>query len=89
MRVAMRKPAAVATVVLSLGLVVPASAATADPHASCSGLVGPYYAEQGSGTHSDVTLGVVREFQSAGMPPGANFSDFASFHDGTAEVCLG
>jgi hypothetical protein len=89
MRVAMRKPAAVATVVLSLGLVGPASAATADPHASCAGLVGPYYAGQGPGTHADVTLGVVAEFRSAGMAPGANFSDFASFHDGTAEACLG
>jgi len=74
---------------LALASSAPASAATANPHASCAGLVGPYYAGQGPGTHADVTLGVVAEFQSAGMPPGANFSDFASFHDATAEGCLG
>ena len=84
----MRKPAAVATVVLSLGLVGAASAATANPHASCAGLVGPHYAAQGPGTHAGVTLGVVAEFRSQGLPPGANFHDFASFHDGSAEACL-
>jgi hypothetical protein len=77
-----------ATLVLGLGLSAPASAATANPHASCAGLVGPYYAGQGPGTHAEVTLGVVAEFLNAGVPPGANFSDFASFHDQTAEVCL-
>jgi hypothetical protein len=85
----MRKPAtAVATVVLSLGLVGPASAATANSNASCAGLVGPHYAAQGPGTHAGVTLGVVAEFRSEGLPPGANFHDFASFHDGSAEACL-
>ena len=84
----MRKLAAVTSVVLSLGAAGTASAATADDHASCAGLVGPYYAAQGPGTHADVTLSVVAEFRSAGMPPGANFSDFASFHDGSAEACL-
>ena len=73
---------------LALASSAPASAASANPHASCAGLVGPYYAGQGPGTHADVTL-VVVAFQSAGMPPGANFSDFASFHDATAEGCLG
>jgi hypothetical protein len=84
----MRKPAAVATVVLSLGLVAPASAATANQQASCAGLVGPYYAAQGPGTHANVTRGVVAEMQADGLPPGANFHDFASFHDGSAEACL-
>lgn len=77
-----------ATLALAFGVSAPASAATADPHASCAGLVGPYYAGQGPLTHADVTLGVVAEFHSAGIPPGANFSDFASFHQATAEVCL-
>jgi hypothetical protein len=84
----MRKLAAVAAVVLSLGATATASAATADDHASCAGLVGPHYAAQGPGTHADVTLGVVAEFRSEGLPPGANFGDFASFHDGSAEACL-
>jgi len=78
----------VAAMALAFGLSAPASAATANPHASCAGLVGPYYAGHGPGTHADVTLGVVAEFRSEGMPPGANFHDFASFHDGSAEACL-
>jgi hypothetical protein len=84
----MRKQAAAAAVVLSLAAAGPAAAEAADDHASCAGLVGPYYSAQGSGTHADLTLGVVAEFQSEGLPPGANFHDFASFHDGTAEACL-
>jgi len=84
----MRRRTAVAAALVTLAVAVPAGPASADEHASCSGLVGPYYAAQGSGTRAGVTLGVVTEFQSAGMPPGANFSDFASFHDGTAEDCL-
>jgi hypothetical protein len=77
-----------ATLALALGLSVPASAATADPHASCAGLVGPYHASQGPGTHAQVALDVVAEAQSQGMPPGATFGGFAHFHDGTAEICL-
>ena len=84
----MGKLAAVVTVALSLGLAASASAAAANHNASCAGLVGPYYAAQGPGTHAGVTLGVVADLRSAGMPPGANFGDFASFHDGTAESCL-
>ena len=80
--------AAFAMLAVAFALTAPASAATADPHASCAGLVGPYYAGQGPGTHADVTLGVVAEFRSEGMPPGANFHDFASFHDSSAEACL-
>ena len=78
--------AAVAAPALVLGFSGPAFGA--DEHASCAGLVGPYYAAQGPGTHADVTLSVVADFRSAGMPPGENFSDFASFHDGSAENCL-
>ena len=84
----MRKRTAFATAVVSLALVAPASAGTANDHASCAGLVGHYYSAQGPGTHAGVTRGVVAEFQSEGLPPGANFHDFASFHDGTAEACL-
>jgi hypothetical protein len=77
-----------ATLALALGLSVPASAATADPHASCAGLVGPYHASQGPGTHAQVALDVVAEAQSQGLPPGSTFGGFAQFHDGTAEICL-
>jgi len=80
--------AAAAAVALSVAMASPAAAGTANDHASCAGLVGPYYAAQGPGTHADVTRSVVAEFQSEGLPPGANFHDFASFHDGTAEACL-
>jgi len=84
----MRRLTAIAAALCTFAIAGPAMAASAAEQASCSGLVGPYYAAQGPGTHADVTLGVVVEFRSAGMPPGANFSDFASFHDGTAEGCL-
>jgi hypothetical protein len=77
-----------ATLALAFGVSAPASAAVADPHASCAGLVGPYHASQGPGTHAQVALDVVADAQSHGMPPGATFDGFAHFHDGTAEICL-
>ena len=87
----MRRPllAGFATLALVLGLSVPASAATADPHASCAGLVGPFHASQGPGTHAEVALDVVAGAQSTGTPPGDTFGGFARLHEGTAEVCLG
>jgi hypothetical protein len=80
--------AAFATLALVLALSAPASAATANPNASCAGLVGPYFAGQGPGTHAEVTLGTIAEADSDGVPPGAIFGDFARFHDQTAEICL-
>jgi hypothetical protein len=67
-----------------VALSAPASAAAADSHASCAGLA----AASRAGTHgaqADVVQGVLAE----AFPPGLeNFSDFASFHEGSAEACL-
>jgi hypothetical protein len=69
---------------LGFGLAAPASAADADPHASCAGLAAASRAGT-PGAEADVVQGVIAEE----FPPGlVNFSDFASFHDGTAEACL-
>lgn len=69
---------------LGLALGAPASAAEADWHASCAGLAGASRAG-GAGAQADVVQGVLAE----AFPPGLeNFSDFASFHDGSAEACL-
>ena len=69
---------------LGLALSAPASAAEPDWHASCAGLAGASRAGN-PGAQAAVVHGVLEE----AFPPGLeNFSDFASFHDGTAEACL-
>ena len=50
----MRKLAAVATVALSLGLVAPASAETANPHASCQAPVSSSFAGQPGGRATEL-----------------------------------
>jgi hypothetical protein len=76
------------TLVLAVGLSVPASAATANHHASCAGLAGASRAGD-PGAQAAVVLHVVTEAVSAGQPPGAlEFSDFAHHHEQTAGVCL-
>lgn len=70
---------------MGFGVSAPASAAGADQHASCAGLAGASRAGE-PGAQATVVQGVIAEE----FPPGlVNFSDFASFHDGTAEACLG
>jgi hypothetical protein len=74
----------IATLALLFGVSAPASAADANEHASCAGLAGASRAGQ-AGAEAEVVQGVV----ASEFPPGrVNFSDFASFHDGTAEACL-
>ena len=69
---------------LGLALSAPASAAEANWHASCAGLAGASRAGD-PGAEAEVVQGVLAE----AFPPGLeNFSDFASFHDGSAEACL-
>jgi len=81
----MRTPAAVATLVLSLGLVGPASAATTDPHASCAGKVGAWLAGE-SGARAERQFGAFADAaaytEELGyrVPPGALQSDFSQFH---------
>ena len=80
--------AVLATLLLALGLSAPASAATADTHASCAGLAGASRAGQ-PGAQTEVVLHVVREAHLGGFSPGAvEFSGFAHFHDQSVEVCL-
>jgi hypothetical protein len=87
MRVAMRHPAALATVVLSLALVGPASAASADPDASCAGQVGASVAGQ-SGVRAMIAHGFIAEAQSEGVhPPGFFQSEWSRLHQ-PLEGCL-
>jgi hypothetical protein len=73
---------------LALGLSAPASAATADTHASCAGLAGTDRAGQ-PGAQAEVVLFVVTEAHIGGFSPGAvEFSGFAQSHDQSVEVCL-
>ena len=75
--------AVVAAGALGFVLSAPASAAEADGHASCAGLAAASRAGQ-PGAQAEV----VRSVLASEFPPGVNFSDFASFHEGTAEACL-
>jgi hypothetical protein len=80
--------AVLATLALALALGSPASAGTANSHASCAGLAGAFHATQGPGTHAQVVHDVIAGSTSQGVPPGATFGGFAHLHEGTAEICL-
>jgi hypothetical protein len=83
----MRKPAAVATAVVSLALVAPASAASADPHASCAGTVGASFASQ-PGVRAGIAHGFIAEAHSEGVhPPGFFQSEWSRLHQ-PLEGCL-
>jgi hypothetical protein len=83
----MRKPAALATVVLSLTLVGPASAASADPHASCAGQVGASVAGQ-PGVRAMIAHGFIAEAHSEGAhTPGDLQSEWSRLHQ-PLEGCL-
>lgn len=86
----MKKSALVLVVAaaVSVAMTAPASAATADPHASCAGLAGASRAGYPTAEAQD-SLQVIGEAFSEGRAPGSTFSDFASHHQGTAESCLG
>jgi hypothetical protein len=63
------------------------AASAANPAASCSGLAASSRAGD-PGAQAEVVNFVLAEAAFEGFPPGANFSDFASFHQGSAEACL-
>ena len=86
MRVAMRKPAALATLAVSLGLVSPASAATVDPHASCSAKLSTMFTAGEPGARADVSHGARAEANSIGLTLGDFQSEVAHDH-GPAEFC--
>jgi len=75
------------TLALALGLTGPASAATANPHASCAGLVGASRAGDPV-AEAEVVDDVIAEASLRGEPPGATFGGFARLHEETAEKCL-
>jgi len=75
----------IATLAMVFSVSAPAAAADANDHASCAGLAGASRAGE-PGAEAEVVHGVL---ESGAFPPGlVNFSDFASFHDGSAEACL-
>ena len=76
----MRKRTALATAVLSLALVAPASAATADPHASCAGTVYASLAGQAGARAERQFLYTVPDAAAYGAPPGALQSEFSQYH---------
>ena len=83
----MRKPAAVVTVFVSLALVAPASAAGADPHASCAGMVGASFASQ-PGVRAGIAHGFIAEAHSEGVhAPGFFQSEWSRLHQ-PLEGCL-
>jgi hypothetical protein len=65
-----------ATLALALGLSSPASAATANPTASCPGLVGASLASQ-PGSRAVIARSFIAEAQSEGGTPGALQSEWA------------
>ena len=89
MRIAMRAPAAVATVVLSIGMVSPASAADphADPHASCQALVNSSFAGQ-PGARAMELDSAFEEAADRGIPVGGVLSEFSRSHGGSIEGCF-
>ena len=77
----MRKPAAVATVVLSLALVAPASAAPNGDHASCEAIL------TSPDAHIQFRDDTAREFTTRGFPPGEIMSGAARAPGTTEEEC--
>jgi hypothetical protein len=79
---------ALVTLALALGLSAPASAATANPQASCAGLAGASRAGQ-PGAQAEVVFDVIADARDDVPPaPGTIFGGFARTHQGTAESCL-
>jgi hypothetical protein len=76
----MRKPAGVATVVLSLALVAPAPAATPDPHASCSAKLSTMFTAGDPGARADVSHQARAEANSIGLTLGDFQSEVARSH---------
>jgi len=75
----MRKHVALATLVLSVGLVSPASAATVDSHASCSAKLSSNVAGQ-PGARAAISHGAKAEANSIGLTLGDFQSEVARAH---------
>jgi hypothetical protein len=75
-----------ATLALSLGLSVPASASNS--HSSCSGLVASGVAGE-PGARAAIQRGIFEGAVDGGVTPGAIVSEFSQDHLQSAEVCVG
>ncbi len=76
-----------ATVALALGLSAPASAATANPTASCAGKVGASLAGQPPGDRAVIAHGFIAEASGGEHPPGFFQSEWSRL-DEPLEGCL-
>jgi hypothetical protein len=76
----MRKQVGLAAAVASLALVAPASAATADPHASCSGVVYSTLAGHPGARAEIQFFGTFPDSAAYGVPPGALQSESSQYH---------
>jgi len=75
----MRMPAAIATVVASVALVAPASAATPNSHSSCSAKLSASFAGE-PGARAEVSQGARAEANSLGLTLGDFQSEVAHAH---------
>jgi len=80
--------AASTALALVLGSSGPASAADANFHASCAGHASSSVAGQ-AGARAEIQFGAFEDAAEHGITVGALQSEFARFHDGSAEVCFG
>jgi hypothetical protein len=83
----MRKLAVVASTALSLALVAPALAETADPHASCQALVNSSFAGQ-PGARAVELQSAFAEAAERGVVVGAVLSEFSQSHGGSIDGCF-
>jgi hypothetical protein len=84
----MKRFSVLVAMALALAGFTASTASPANPAASCcSGLAGSSRAGD-AGAEAEVVQFVLAEAAFEGFPPGANFSDFSSFHLGSAEACL-
>jgi hypothetical protein len=83
----MKRFSVLVAVALALAGFAASGASAANPAASCSGLANSSRAGE-PGAQAEVVQFVLAEAAFEGFPPGANFSDFSSFHLGSAEACL-
>ena len=72
---------------LTGAVAAPAAAATANSHASCSGLAAASRAGD-PGAQAATQVQIKQDAANEGITPGAVVSGFSQFHDGSAEDCL-
>jgi hypothetical protein len=83
----MKRLSVIFGVLLTLSVLTASAASSANSAASCSGLANSSRAGD-PGAQAEVVQFVIAEAFFEGHTPGSNFSDFSSFHLGSAEACL-